>query len=272
MYIKLGKDMTMEDFVYEYHSEGFFGYSETPIFEYFSLAHLLPIILLGIGIFLIYRYCEKLRNWKHEELFCSLMGVLLIFNECSYYWRLLYVGNSQDGTQMLTFLPLQVCEWTAYLAAFMLLKKNRHLYDIVFYVTLTLGLIPLVTPAVIMRVGFGHYRYYSFWLEHTLPILGVFYMTFVHGFRPDFRKVYKPIAALAVLAGFAIYANLHIPGANFMYLAAGTTGDSLANILPENVWARLAVAFAILCVLFTLVSLPQIIKEIKQKRAHVEKE
>ena len=254
----------MEDFVFEYHSEGFFGYSETPIFKYFSFAHLLPIILLGIGIFLVYRFREKLRNWKHEDTFRTIIGVLLIFNECSYYWRLLYVGNSQDGTQMMTFLPLQVCEWTAYIAAFMLIKKNRHLYDIAFYITLTLGLIPIATPAVITKLG--HYRYYSFWFEHIVPMLGVFYMTFVHGFRPDFRKVYKPIAMLSILAAFAIYANLNIPDANYMYLAAGTPGDSLANVLPSNVWARLAVAFVIVIFLFALLSIPQIVREIKAKR------
>lgn len=262
----------MDKFVYEYHKEGFFGYSETPIFKYFSLAHLLPIVLLCIGIFLVYRYRDKLRAWKHEETFRSLIGAWLIFNESAYYWRLLYVGNSQDGTQMLTFLPLEVCEWTAYIAAFMLLKKNRHLYDVAFYIALTLGLIPLFTPAVLTRTGMGHFRYYAFWVEHIVPILGVLYMTFVHGFRPDFRKVYKPFIMLSVLACFAIYANLHIPDANFMYLAAGTPGDSLANVLPANIWLRLLVAFGILCVLFALVSLPQIIKEIRQKRAKSAKE
>ena len=98
----------MDNFVYEYHSEGFFGYSETPVFKYFSLAHLLPIVMLIVGIFLIYRFREKFRNWKYEDAFRTLMGVLMIFNEVSYYWRLLYVGNSQDGTQMMTFLPMQM--------------------------------------------------------------------------------------------------------------------------------------------------------------------
>lgn len=256
----------MDNFEYEYHSEGFFGYSQTQVFEYFSLAHFLPIILLIVGIFLVHRYREKLRNWKYEEAFCTFLGVLLILNECSYYWRLLYTGNSQDGTQMLTFLPLQVCEWTAYIAGFMLMKKNKHAFDIVFYIALTLGLIPLATPAVIMNTGFGHYRYYSFWLEHTLPILGVFYMMFVHGFKPDFRKVYKPFAVLGVLACLAIYANFNIPEANFMYLAAGTQGDSLANVLPSNIWARVVVALGIVFVLFAIVSLPQVVREIKQKR------
>ena len=257
----------MEGFVYEYHHEGFFGYSLEPIFEYFSLAHFAPIILLGVAIFLAYRYRDKLKGWKYEDAFRSILGVILIFGECAYYWRLLYVGNSQDGTQMLTFLPLEVCEWTAFLCAFMLLKKNRHLYDIVFYVTLTLGLIPLVTPATLTYSSPAYLRYYLFWIEHTVPIFAVFYMTFVHGFRPDFRKAYKPIGALSILATFAIIANFNIEGANFMYLAAGTSGDSLANILPSNIWLRLLVGFAIISVLFTLVSLPQIIKEIKAKRS-----
>lgn len=262
----------MEDFVYEYHSEGFFGYSETPVFKYFSFAHFLPIILLGIGIFLAYRFRNELRNWKGEDTFRTIMGALLIFNECSYYWRLLYVGNANDGTQMMTFLPLQVCEWTAYITAFMLIKKNKHMYDVAFYVSLTLGLIPILTPAVITRTGLAHYRYYSFWFEHIMPILSVFYMSFVHGFRPDFRKVYKPLIMLSVLAVFAIFANLNISDANYMYLAAGTPGDSLANVLPSNLWARLAVAFGIVSVLFTLVSLPQIIREIKEKQNKVKTE
>ena len=256
----------MGDFVYEYHKEGFFGYSEENIFKHFSIEHLLPIFLLALGIFLIYRYRERLAAWKHEDTLRTVIGVLLVLNECSYYWRLLYVGNSQDGTQMLTFLPLEVCEWTAYIAALMLLKKNKHAYDIVFYITLTLGLIPLATPAVLTRYGFMHFRYYSFWFEHTVPILGVFYMTFVHGFRPSYKRVYKPFAWLSVLATFAIIANLKIPGANFMYLAAGTPGDSLANVLPANIWIRLALYFVIISVLFSLVSLPEIIGEIKKRK------
>ena len=69
----------------------------------------------------------------------------------------------------------------------------------------------------------------------------------------------------------AIIANLNSPDANFMYMAAGTTGDSIANILPQNMWVRLPLYAGILVVLFTLVSLPQIIKEIKARKNRLNK-
>ena len=59
-----------------------------------------------------------------------------------------------------------------------------------------------------------------------------------------------------------------------MYLAAGTDGDSIANMLPQSIPVRLVVYLAILLVLFTLLSLPQIIKEHnrnKKNNSEVEK-
>ena len=51
-----------------------------------------------------------------------------------------------------------------------------------------------------------------------------------------------------------------------MYLAAGTSGDSIANILPQNIWIRLGLYAGIMAVLFALISLPQIISEAKKKK------
>lgn len=257
--------MSTENYVYEYYHEGFFGYSLTPVFEEFSLAHLLPIAVLLTAILLTYFLRAKIRVWKGEETFRFVLGAVIIVNEAFYYWRLLYVGNggASQLDPMLTYLPLQVCEWTAYLSAFMLMKKSKHLFDVCFYVALTLGAIPLFTPAVITYTGPTYARYYQFWIEHLLPIYAVFYMIFVHGFRADYKRTYKPVAVLGVLCVFAIIANINIENANFMYLASGTSGDSIANILPQNIWVRLVLYVGILAVLFFLVSLPQIIPQIK---------
>lgn len=255
------------DFTYEFHHEGFFGYSIEKSFHYFSFWHFLPIIVLIAAVYLTYRYRDKIASWKGEETFRYVIAAILILNEAFYYWRLLYVGNADNGKQLLSKLPLQVCEWMGYISAFMLMKKSRNLFDICFYICLTLGLIPLFTPTVINHTGPTYARYYQFWIEHIVPIFAVFYMIFVHGMKPDYRKVWKPFALLAFIAVFAIIANINIPYANFMYLQAKTEGDSIANLLPENIWIRLVLFTGILIVLFTLLSLPQIIKEIKAKKA-----
>ena len=263
--------MGVNEYDFKYYHEGFFGYSLTQDFYEWSLAHLLPIFILIAAIVLVYMYREKIAAWKGEETLRFALAAMLILNEGFYYWRLLYVGNGGAATldPMLTYLPLQVCEWSAYMAAFMLMKKSKHLFDVCSYICLTLGLIPYVMPSVLYYAGPSYARYYQFWIEHTVPVFAVFYMKFVHGFKQDYRKAYKPFIVLSVLATAAIYGNLRIENANFLYLAAGTAGDSLANVLPQNIWLRLGLYFGILVVLFCLVSLPQIVREIKAKRAVV---
>ena len=222
--------------------------------------------MLALAIYLVWRYREKLRNWKGEENFRFGIGLALILTEFFYYCRVLYVGNGGNGEQLITKLPFEVCEWAAILTAFMIMKKGKSLFQCSFYICLTLGVIPWFMPAVITDAGPAYARYYHFWIEHTLPVFAVFYMIFVHGFKPDYKQVYKPFIVLAVLASFAIPLNYAIPDANFMYLAASTTGNSIANIMPESIPIRLVLYLSILVVLFALLSLPQIIKQIKSKK------
>jgi uncharacterized membrane protein YwaF len=155
---------------------------------------------------------------------------------------------------MLDKFPLQVCGWTCILAAFMMFKKSKFIYPICFYVCFTLGLFPLHTPAVISTTGPGYYRYYQYWLEHILPPLSVFYMTFVHGFRPKLTGIIKATGFMSILVTFAMICNFNIPplvastdpgySPNYLYLAVGTMegGGSIMDVLVKiapNVWGRL---------------------------------
>lgn len=252
---------------YTFGSEGFFGYAPQKDFHYYSLAHFLPIILLGIAIFLTYRFQDKIRNSKHEENLRFALGATCIFAELFYFIRLLYVGAGTSGNQLINYLPIEVCQWMAIIAGFMMMKKSRHMFDICYYVCLTLGVMPLIMPAVIENCGPGYFRYYQFWAEHLVPIYCVFYMLFVHKMRPDYKKVYKPFALLAILASIAIPANMLIPNGDFMFLQGEPAGDSIVSIFPKNIWVRLLCFAGIVTALFALVSLPQIISEIKTKKA-----
>lgn len=240
----------------QFFKDGFFGYGEKGDFTYYSLAHFVPLILLALAIFLIYRFRNQIREWKGEENFRFIFAFAMLLAEMSYFWRLLYVGSS-DPTEMtlLDKLPLQVCEWTCITAIFMITKKSKFLYQICFYVCLTIGIFPLLTPSVIVSTGPTYFRYYQFWLEHILPIIAVFYMTFVHGFRPKLRGIIPATAFMAVLATFAMICNFNIENANYLYLATGTADDGgsimdfLIKIAP-NVWGRLALLCVVVIAMF----------------------
>ena len=215
-----------------FFKKGFMGYGEKGNFKYWSFAHFLPIILYGVAVYLIYHYRDKLKNWKHEENFRFIFAAVMLLAEMSYFWRLLYVGsgNTTDLT-LLDKLPLQVCEWTCIFAIFMITKKSKWLYPICFYVCLTIGVFPLLTPSVITTTGPAYYRYYQYWLEHILPPLAVFYMTFVHGFRPTKRGIIPAACFMGVLTTFAIICNTNIEGANYLYIAKGTAAEGGGSLM-----------------------------------------
>ena len=252
---------------YKFGSEGFFGYAPQKDFHYYSLAHFLPIILLGVAIYLTYRFRDKIRNSKHEENIRFTLGAVCIFAELTYFLRLLYVGAGASGNQLINYLPIEVCQWMAIISGFMIMKKSKNMFDICYYVCLTLGVMPLIMPAVIETTGPGYFRYYQFWAEHLTPIYCVFYMMFVHKMQPDYKKIYKPFALLAVMTCIAIPANMLIPNGDFMFLQGEPAGDSIVSLFPKDIGLRLLCFAGIVVVLFALVSLPQIIREIKSKKA-----
>ena len=215
-----------------FYKNGFFGFGEKGNFKYWSFAHFFPIALYGLAIYLIFRYREKLKNWKHEENFRFIFAAVMLFAEISYFWRLLYVGSSEiHVTDMMDKLPLQVCEWTCIFGAFMMMKKSKMLYPICFYVCLTIGIFPILTPSVITTAGPSYWRYYQYWLEHILPPLAVFYMTFVHGFRPTKKGIFGGVGYMATLVVFALICNAKFPEANYLYISKGTATEGGGSLM-----------------------------------------
>ncbi len=212
-----------------FFGDGFFGYGEKGNFHSFNfvdiwgyLHHLLPLILFGVAIFLIWKFRAFFRNWKFEENFRFIWAAVMIFVEMSYFWRLLYVGSADVGeiNSLLDKLPLQVCEWTCIISCFMLMKKKDNwMFQLCFYVCLIAGTCALVIPqTVISTTGPAYYRYYQFWLEHMLPTLAVFYMAFVHGFKPKLRGVFVGMGFLGVLGTICIICNNIFAEHNARYL------------------------------------------------------
>lgn len=235
-----------------FFSEGFFGYGEEGDFRQWSLAHFLPIaVTLGL-ITAVYKNRETIRGSRYEEDFRFGAVVVMMLCEMSYFWRLLYCGPADvTAHNMLDKLPLQVCQWTLLLTSLMAAKKSERLFSVCFFLTMTVGLLPLLFPAVITIAGPSYYRYYQFWGEHLLPIFMVYYMMFVHGMKVSFRGTAGAAVMLGLLAVPAVYINRAVPSANYLYLKPGQY--AMLDFLPKSEWIMLGLYVVVLMLLCGIV-------------------
>lgn len=246
----------------------FFGAGTEEEFSNFTLAHFLPILLAVGVIFLIWRFREKLRNSKKDELFRYVMAFALIISEMSYFWRL--VGMPELNPNPVDHLPITVCGWSVVLASFMVIGKNQKLFDIVYFWLFSGTIFALITPTVITYTGPTRFRYYQFWVQHTLGYVAVFYMIFVHGLRPTFKSAVRSWVWLAVLGVVAFCVNRYLgPGANYLFLAKPEDTPSILDILPPNFALRTLVMVAVVTTLYFLAYLPWLLKDRKAQKTQI---
>lgn len=234
-----------------FFSQGFFGYGELGNFRQWSLAHFAPIILAVAAILLIYKYRESLRKYTHEKTARFIYCFIMIICEMSYFWRLVYVGPGTDPDKtMMGFLPLQVCQWTLIATTFMMMSESKRLFQLSFFLTMSAGLLPILFPAVISAMGPTYYRYYQYWGEHLLPVVGMFYMMFVHEYKPKAYGIPMTIGALFLLAIPCVYFNGKYEDAHYLYLKHGNF--AMLDFLPDSIFLTGLVLVAAVLMLLSL--------------------
>jgi hypothetical integral membrane protein (TIGR02206 family) len=243
----------------------FFGQGTEVEFTNFSLAHFLPILLMIAVILLIYRFRDPIANWKWEKKIRYVLAFMLICSEMSYYWRLIAIPEL--GPNPVDHLPITVCGWVVVFSSYMLLGKSQTLFDICYFWLLSGSVFALITPTVIEYTGPTRFRYYQFWLEHTLGYVAVFYMIFVHKMRPTIKSAVKAYIGMVILAVIAYFVNDMLPGANYLFMAKPEAAPSVLDLLPPNFVLRLVVMAAAVSALFVVAYIPWYLKDKKAKKA-----
>lgn len=241
----------------------FFSQGTEPEFSLFTPAHFVPIGLMLIVIWCIYRKRDALKNSVHEEKLRYFLAFALIICDMSYYWRLVGMPSLQPGP--VENLPIGICTWTVIFCSFMMVGKSQTLFDIVYFWLLSGSLFALITPTPLTYTGPTRFRYYQFWLEHTLGYIAAFYMIFVHKMRPSIRSAFKSATAMAIMVLIAYWVNTMIPGANYLYMARPEAAPSVLDILPPNFALRVSIMAFAMVVMYALAYLPWYLKDRKTK-------
>lgn len=242
----------------------FFGKGESVEFVNFSFAHILPILLMIGVIFLIYKFKNNILSYKNEEKIRLGLAFTMIVCEMSYFWRL--VGVESLNANPVDHLPITVCGWALIFSSLLLLTKNQTLFDIAYFWVFAGSIFGILTPTVITYTGPTRFRYYQFWLEHTLGFIALFYMMFIHKMRPNIKSIFKSYGALAVLGVVAIIANNMLPGANYLFVARAEDTTSILDFLPSNYAIRLIIMASVIGILFVAFYLPWYFKDKNNKK------
>ena len=64
--------------IVKFFRDGFFGYSSQKDFYMGSIWHILPIVIMIIVIFLIYKYREKIKNYKNERAVRFILAFVMM--------------------------------------------------------------------------------------------------------------------------------------------------------------------------------------------------
>ncbi len=243
----------------------FFGQGESIEFVNFSPAHFIPILLLGAVIYLLYRYREKIRTCKYEKNIAMTLAFIAIICEMSYFWRL--VGVTSLSPNPVDHLPITVCGWAVIFCSYLVVTKNQTLFDISYFWLFSGTVFALITPTVISYCGPTRFRYYQFWVEHTIGYIIIFYMMFVHKMRPTVKSAAKSYGLFIILALIAYAANRMLgPGANYLFMAEPEATPSILDILPPVFAVRIVVMASIITAMFALAYLPWYLKDRKTKK------
>jgi hypothetical integral membrane protein (TIGR02206 family) len=180
-------------------------------FQEFGLSHIVPIIFIVFGVFMIYRYRLQLRRLQHEKTIRYTLAGIAIFAEVSFQiWQM-----AHGAWDFADSLPLHLCRLTNYLGIYVMLTKDKRVFEIAYFWSLS-GVVSVLFPDILH--GPDRFRYYHFMISHILFFFNFMYLLFVTDLPLTFQSFKKSFVTLFLLATVIIIPINNIFNVNYMYL------------------------------------------------------
>jgi hypothetical integral membrane protein (TIGR02206 family) len=226
-------------------------------FQIFSTSHL---IALGAVILLNLYFILNRANFSPDDRrnIRYTMAAVLLINESA--WHLWHIFTGTWTIQEM--LPFHLCSILVWTSAYMLIRKNKAIYEFAYLIGIAGALQALLTPDLGIY-DFPHFRYYQTFISHGLLITSAIYMTVVEGFRPYPRSL-RNLALWGNVYLIAVtFLNFAI-GSNYLFTAHKPPTASLLDVLPA--WPWYIVIIELLALVFVgLFYLPYWISDLRKR-------
>jgi hypothetical integral membrane protein (TIGR02206 family) len=224
--------------------ETFFGKNFNQVqFDLFSTQHLIAIFVIILVGFIIIASQRKSSPEKRVGVRWG-MAIILVLNEMTWHLWNLSIG---DWT-IQTMLPFHLCSILVWLCAYMLISKNRLIYEFAYLIGIAGALQAILTPDL-GPYEFPHYRYFQVFISHGLIIISALYMTLVEGFRPSWQSV-KRVAIYGNLYFLLVFGLNFLIGSNYLFISHKPETASLLDVLPA--WPYYILIIELLAAFFIL--------------------
>ena len=199
-------------------------------FTYFSQTHFAALIILFCVYLMLFAVRKNLSRSAMDKKVRLIIAILLILQELS-----LNIWRTYNGIwHISTSLPLHLCGIAVVLSALMLVSNNYRLYEINYFWGLGGAIQALLTPDIGLY-GFPHFRFFQFFASHGLIVLATLYMTFVAGYRPEHRSVWRVFAITNIYMVFIAGFNM-LTGGNYLFICSKPENGSLMDFMGPWPW------------------------------------
>lgn len=223
----------------------------------FSTGHLFFLGAIALAIVAMVWYYR--RHPDHRQAFRYTLATLILIDQLG--WQLWVYFTGQWLLQ--TMLPFHLCSVFAYLTAYMLFTKSYRVYELSYFLGIGGALQALLTPET-SGYPFLHYRIFQALLSHAAIVAAPIYMTFVEGYRPTWRSLFRMIITVNLYMLFVAFLNWAI-GSNYLYIARKPDVATALDLLGPHPWYVLGME-VVGIVLSLLLYLPFAVRDWRYKR------
>jgi hypothetical integral membrane protein (TIGR02206 family) len=188
-------------------------------FKPFSMSHIVTMLVIAAVWVAVPIALRRGISERADRRFRYVAAAVLVLQ---YLGWMLYETLTETFTIQFS-LPLNLCDATNFLLAYLLITKNQKLFEVLYFWALAGTIQSFITPNI--TFAFPHFEFWVFYLQHGGEILAILYFVFVLKFRPNAMSMVKAYGWLLVLIAVVYGFNL-LTQSNYMFLMAGTPHPS----------------------------------------------
>ncbi len=173
----------------------------TRFIDHSQAEYIIPLLILALLIFMVVFYGKKIiPDSKNDRIIRYSIGAFFIILYLSHY----ILRFNIYGFDTL-ILPFQLCSMSMFLAIILIYTRNKTVFAFVLYTGVLGGIISLLVPVI----GYNsvYYRYYQYYLAHSILILTPIYFLVVYNYYPTKKDT---VNAFLILQGLAVFMGIFV--------------------------------------------------------------